>query len=143
MPGIVPDYITAEIGTSLHPMVTAGPDMLRRKTCSTASLQRRTRTSAAGQGACTTRPPHLKRQAVHDFQNQFREFVIPRWQPVGDGSHDGPVVALDASAERINHQLFGKTADKSLAVSLEQRFQLSRCLEGTAIGQGAGSVHRK
>src|SRR5207244_9373731 len=51
-------------------------------------------------------PIHLKRSALHDFQNNGREAVIVLRRLAHDGSYHRHIVVLYSPAERVRESLF-------------------------------------
>src|SRR5688572_33270494 len=63
---------------------------------------------------------HLKRLAVDDPHHNRHEFVVLFFGVTNDGTNDGHVVILNASAQSIGHGPFGKGTNKLRGISHER-----------------------
>src|SRR5439155_19596139 len=87
-------------------------------------------------------PAHLEWRALHDFQNQRREFVTAFGQALRDLVHGALVVVLEAAAQGIGQHFFGKATQEIVALALQQKgCQLIRPVERFPGDQLAGGVN--
>src|SRR5687767_13261017 len=87
--------------------------------------------------------PHLERTARHDLHDEAGEAIVVRRDLRRDALHRVTVVAFEATAERVGHQLAGKGAREVLAIALEDVAKLHGPFELAPVGQAAGGVDRE
>src|SRR5450432_2864596 len=67
--------------------------------------------------------PHLKRNALHDSENERREPVVVLLGVFHNLANGRRVVILDAPSEREGHQVFRQSRDEQFGTSQQRVFQ--------------------
>src|SRR5437588_7735589 len=80
-------------------------------------------TCARGFGDWGRCPPHLKRNAPHNPEDDRREAVTVLLRVAHDPADGGPVVVCDAASERERQKVLRQTSDKELGAAQQRVFE--------------------